>query len=424
MKKIFTLMLLALSVLTASAQQTKTIYVWQNGAYTPMEAVDSVTFSAPAVTEKYVDLGLSVLWATYNVGASTPEGSGDYFAWGETEPKDDYSWSTYKWGTSARSLTKYTNDDGLTVLESSDDAASVVMGDDWRMPTRDEFDELVENCTWTWTTRNDVAGYEVKGQNGKSIFLPAAGSYIGTDLGDEGSYGYYWTSSRYSSAMAGYKFEFGPDDYSTSMNSRYYGFTVRAVKPKEAPHEIVVPEPVDLGLSVKWAEFNVGADSPEGLGNYYAWGETEVKSDYSYSNYAWGSNYDNATKYTNTDGLTNLESSDDAAAQLYGGDWRMPTEEELKELIDNCTWTWEENNGVAGYQIVAANGNSIFLPAGGYKDGEGDAKRVGTDGSYWTSTSYADGYSFAGQCLDFNTNRHRIWTLDRYQGMLIRAVLP
>ena len=151
---------------------------------------------------EYVDLGLSVKWATCNVGASQPEEYGDYFAWGETEPKEVYEWSTYKWcNGSDNTLTKYcTNSsdgtvDNKTVLEAADDAAAVNWGGKWRMPTEAEQDELREQCTWTWTTQNGVNGYQVTGPNGKSIFLPAAGYRVVGDLFFEGSYGYYRSSS-------------------------------------------------------------------------------------------------------------------------------------------------------------------------------------------------------------------------------------
>lgn len=160
---------------------------------------------------EYVDLGLSVKWATCNVGATTPEEYGDYFAWGEVEPKTTYNWSTYKYGTASDQLTKYCNNssygkdgftDNKTVLDPEDDAATANWGGAWRMPTKAEQDELFVNCTWTWTTQNGVNGYKVIGPNGSSIFLPAAGyMYEGTP-DDAGLSDSYWTSSLYT---------YGPD---------------------------------------------------------------------------------------------------------------------------------------------------------------------------------------------------------------------
>lgn len=149
-----------------------------------------------------VELGLSVKWATCNIGASSPEEYGDYFAWGETQPKDYYDWSTYKWcNGSVTTLTKYcTNSshgvvDNKTVLEPEDDAATANWGGSWRMPTNAELTELREQCTWTWTTLNGVNGYKVTGTNGNSIFLSAAGYRLGSSLIYAGSLGVYLSGS-------------------------------------------------------------------------------------------------------------------------------------------------------------------------------------------------------------------------------------
>ena len=140
-----------------------------------------------------VDLGLSVLWATCNVGASAPEDYGDYFAWGETKPKGYYFWDTYKFGDLAN-FTKYNSVDGLTRLALEDDAAAVNWGGYWRMPTMAEVEELFDNCSWTWTTKNGINGYQIIGRNGKSIFLPAAGFSDWDDFYDEGEFAGYWMS--------------------------------------------------------------------------------------------------------------------------------------------------------------------------------------------------------------------------------------
>ena len=169
---------------------------------------------------EYVDLGLSVKWATCNVGASKPEEYGDYFAWGETQPKSTYNWSTYKYcNGSYNTLTKYNNSssygtvDNKTQLELSDDAARANWGGSWRMPTRAEQGELRENCTWTWTTQNGVNGYKVTSKkNGNSIFLPAAGYRDVSSLSNAGSLGNYWSSSLFSgSPSRAYDLDFYSD---------------------------------------------------------------------------------------------------------------------------------------------------------------------------------------------------------------------
>lgn len=197
----------------------------------------------------YVDLGLSVKWATCNIGATKPEEYGDYFAWGEVEPKEEYNWDTYKWATATwdshredwalETLTKYCTDsrcgtvDNKIVLYKEDDAAAVNMGGSWRMPTEEEQEELIDECTWTWT--DDYNGTGVAGQivtsktNGNSIFLPAAGSRYGSHL-EAGSNGYYWSSSFYSDrSLWAYYLIFDSDNVYNFDYDRYFGRPVRGV---------------------------------------------------------------------------------------------------------------------------------------------------------------------------------------------------
>lgn len=163
----------------------------------------ALTMHAQECVSECVDLGLSVKWATCNIGANQPEEFGDYFAWGETETKETYNWSVYIWCNGSHdSLTKYNTSgsygsvDNKTVLDGVDDAAKSRLGGQWRMPTDAEWTELRTKCTWTWTTQNDVNGYIVTSNiNGNSIFLPAAGYRIYTYLSGAGTDGYYWSSS-------------------------------------------------------------------------------------------------------------------------------------------------------------------------------------------------------------------------------------
>ncbi|MGM9783203.1 MAG: hypothetical protein ACI3ZV_06920 [Paludibacteraceae bacterium] len=210
--------------------------------------VDSISFTSPATAaangHEWVDLGLSVKWATCNVGATKPEEYGDYYAWGETETKTTYNWSTYKWcenkkiSTSGYPLdfTKYNTSssygtvDNKTTLELEDDAARANRGDAWRMPTDAEWTELRENCTWTWTTKNGVNGYEVKSKtNGNSIFLPAAGYRSNDDLLFAGNYGFYWSSSLYSDPYYAWDVYFYSDYVGRNSYYRCYGLSVRPV---------------------------------------------------------------------------------------------------------------------------------------------------------------------------------------------------
>lgn len=181
----------------------------------------------------YVDLGLSVKWATCNVGADSPEDCGDYFAWGETEPKEKYNWSTYKWcNGSYDSQTKYTVGN-KTELDLEDDAARANWGGSWRMPTAAEIYELCIECTWTWTVQNGVNGYKVTSKtNGNSIFLPATGNYQYSDLEMAGSRGYYWSSSLNTAYewLAGVLY-FRSNKVAESNSYRRWGMSVRPVLP-------------------------------------------------------------------------------------------------------------------------------------------------------------------------------------------------
>ena len=163
-----------------------------------LEAVCIVSVEAPVTL---IDLGLpsGLKWAEVNLGANAPEEYGDYFAWGETEPKSDYSWSAYAFGDGQSvPLIKYNTDskygavDNKTILDLEDDAAHVLLGGSWRMPTADDWNELRANCTMVWTSQKGVNGYKFTGPNGNSIFLPAAGNCYYPDDNTDGT---YWASS-------------------------------------------------------------------------------------------------------------------------------------------------------------------------------------------------------------------------------------
>lgn len=191
---------------------------------------------------KWVDLGLpsGLLWADRNVGASTPEDYGNYYAWGETAPKNVYDWSTYAYGNHYDELTKYCHmasyglngfTDNLTVLQASDDAATANLGGGARTPTEDEWGELLGHTTSTWITRNGVNGRLLTGSNGKSLFLPAAGSRNGSNLHHAGEYGGYWSSTLDTDEDPDFAWHLDFDSYYQVLYSyyRYYGFSVRAV---------------------------------------------------------------------------------------------------------------------------------------------------------------------------------------------------
>lgn len=182
-------------------------------------------------------------------------------------------------------------------------------------------------------------------------------------------------------------------------------------------------EYVDLGLSVKWADMNIGAEKPEDSGWYLAWGETKPKDVYDWSTYFDTNDGGNTfTKYT-TSTKTTLDPEDDAAHVNWGGDWRMPTVAEQSELRSNCTWTWTTQNGVKGYKVTSkVNGNSIFLPAAGYRY-YGDLYVAGSDGDYWSSSLYTS-YSYSAFNLNFNSGGAGPLPFSRSFGQSVRAVCP
>ena len=241
MKKMFMAVIALMMTISASAQ----FYIYCSDGN--VIKVDSISMIAPSENvdpyngHEYVDLGLSVKWATCNVGANKPEEYGDYFAWGETQPKSNYDWSTYKWcNGSYDTQTKYNTNssygtvDNKTTLDLGDDAARANWGGSWRMPTDAELTELREQCTWTWTTQNGVYGYKVtskkSGYTNKSIFLPAAGYRYDSSLDYAGSGGCYWSSSLVTGIPDdAWSVHFSSGGVYGVSSSRNCGFSVRPV---------------------------------------------------------------------------------------------------------------------------------------------------------------------------------------------------
>ena len=185
---------------------------------------------------------------------------------------------------------------------------------------------------------------------------------------------------------------------------------------KTSKNEINGHSYVDLGLSVKWATMNVGASSPEQYGSYFAWGETSPKSSYDKDN---SKTYDNSSYNHDIGG----DSFTDAARANWGGSWRLPTAEEFRELIDNCNWTWTTLNGKAGYKVVSKkNGNSIFLPAAGVREGT-SLDYAGKNGKYWSSTP-CEGDSYGAGGLVFASGGLGVRGFDRDHGYTVRPVCP
>lgn len=397
-------------------------------------------------TYEYVDLGLSVKWATKNVGASEITDYGDFYAWGEINPKTEYDWTTYKYTEEgATRMTKYSFSslgaikDYIETLEPSDDAATYNWGQQWRTPTLEEMNELLQNCTWIWTNNyqsSGKAGYIVRskidGFTNKSIFLPAAGHWGGKSPYDTNQMGMYWTASLDFESLESLKaaqLYFGKTEYRTISYDRQIGMTVRPVlneggnnRPKDysVSGKIQGFDFVDLGLSVLWATANVGALTPKRGGDLFSWGETSTKEVYSEKNYLLSSDgtYSHVSKYNKSDNLTTLEPCDDAATQNWGTSWRTPTIDEITELIQNCEW---EMKSGGWYGTSKINGNVIIISTStGCK--EDDWYRSQKDGGYYWSANNWEVDRFRGWAWVLSYYMYTTHNINRYWGMAIRPV--
>ena len=176
-----------------------------------------------------IDLGLpsGTKWACCNVGATTPEDYGGYYSWGETEAKSDYMWTAY---SHCDGTYETCHDLGSDIAGTQYDVAHVKWGGSWKMPTLDQINELNDNCTWLWTSKNNINGYKVTGTNGRTIFLPAAGYRYDSDLYAHGTYGYYWSSSQYTDSYdSAYYLDLGSESHDYYDGSRNDGQCVRPV---------------------------------------------------------------------------------------------------------------------------------------------------------------------------------------------------
>lgn len=464
---------------------------------------NGLTFSVPE--PEMVDLGLSVKWASMNVGALNQEDMGTQLPWGEVTEKSSYYPGNYifiKQQYYDDALTKYCTQadygydglkDDLTELQLADDVANTAYGDQWRIPSPYEWEELKENCTWVLTDQNDITGYlitsTVPGFTDNSIFLPVAFKTAPTftikyhtslldaanplcsivmllyNYGDGDTYrgpgeltrGYiasvrpvYGAKKEVSSVSlneseivlevgesfnlsasvspsSGQEYidwrsistsEFGivrmtPNGGSCLIEADSPGtaFVTASAGNKYSICKVKVkypqPQAVDLGLSVKWADRNIGAANGTSNGVRYAWGETEPKLRYTPLNY----------RFNNVDyGYDRLRLNDDAARAELGDGWRLPTVAEVDELKMNCSWTFVNDEYDRYATITGQNGWSINLPLNSYPE------------DYcWTANQYGAPYSSAFGLRDYYTSSSYSYmlyssTLDGYYGLFIRPV--
>lgn len=392
--------------------------------------IDSSHTTEPSVNEEngheYVDLGLSVRWATMNIGAVEPEDFGSYFAWGETTSKETYTDGNYAYKPTSKTL------------PLSDDVARVTWGGNWRMPSPDEINELIENCNWTytWTPELNLYGYMVTSKiNGKSIFLPSAEVYT-DQLSDYTLYGYgaYWSNSAYFTEGFNYidALYFYQGHFENGAFSPYVGLPVRPVLPVGGdartvrfesnggngtmePIKVEYAEPTklpgnafvkegyeflgwdtkadgtgtgygatayiatitDVTLYAQWIKKDIsgkagGFDYVDmGLPSGTKWALYNVGAKNRWESgapYAWGETHTKASyteeNYTYTDRPATLPLAHDAAHVNWGGVWRMPTEADFNELIEHCTFTPLNKYDHQGYIITSKiNGKLLYMAA-------------------------------------------------------------
>ena len=329
--------------------------------------------------DQEVDLGLpsGKIWAGWNIGATSPEEYGDYFSWGETQPKANYTFNSYM--HTEYSPQTYNHDYvniGCEISATKYDAAQYMWGSDWRMPTKTELEELVYECTWEDFEYKGVKGFLITGPNEVSMFLPAAGvkemdlnwsvNFDASSLQYDGESGDYWCSTRSENYNGeAYKLRVSRRGLpEVAKYNRTRGIPIRPIK-RIPVNESCIGEEVDLGLpsGTKWASWNVGATAPHEYGTCYAWGEVEEKNaPYTWDTYKYYENV-NDTLQRCTDIGENISGTEyDVAHQKWGNGWRMPTKDEFDELCKECKWNWTLRNWINGYEVVGPNGNSIFLP--------------------------------------------------------------
>lgn len=348
---------------------------------------------------EYVDLGLPSgnLWAECNLGASSPEAYGDYYAWGEVEPKQKYTYPNHKWykeGAPSLGFTKYNNEDGKLTLEDEDDAVIQKLGNGWRTPTLADFRELTNQklTTIKKTKLNGVAGYQITSKkNKKSIFIPCAGFKQDKpqtrEISSSEEVAICMTNVRCIDykVFNAWSFAFQQDRIGRYGKRRPDGISVRPVKGPGVP---VPNNCVDLGLDsgLLWAKCNMGTTKPTEPGDYYAWGETSTKKEYYSSNYKHFKvdGGIKVLKYNEKDGKEVLELEDDAARANIGVGYRIPTQKDWEELLEDCKWEAvtttlpeivdpSQKKVIARWKVTGPSGNSIVLPTtSGFKaDGWG-----------------------------------------------------
>ena len=336
---------------------------------------------------EWVDLGLpsGTRWATCNIGATSPSQPGGLYAWGEKVTKTTYVPDNSK--THGKDMEDISGN-------AAYDVAAAKWGKGWRMPTKEEFEELVEYCPFPeYVKRDGRWGQLFTNQlNGRSVFLPATGfKECGSKHQEASGCGLYWTSTPHQDASknGAHQYHYGAALGEMGVGERSSGFAVRAVIDNDAM--ITIPsqgetnghEWVDLGLpsGTKWATCNIGAKSSEEYGKIFAW--SKITPTHESKN---GRNDAQGKKMSDISGNTTY----DAATALWGEGWSMPTEANFKELMENCTWEYTILGRVSGCKAISKiNGNYIFFPIPFYEKIT----------QYWSATPSTYQGDYKSQCL-------------------------
>lgn len=332
----------------------------------------------------YVDLGLpsGTLWATCNVGGENPEDYGMYFAWGDKEPKNIYTKSEYEF--SCATLGAAGIIDSKYNLTEDYDAATIFWGNGWSTPNKEEAEELIKNCSSSWTEQNGINGILFVGPNGNKLFLPVAGMKKEEEA-QVGVRGYYMLATATDDEINCNYLYLDQEKANLGSSRRSHGRTIRAVIRKSTQNSenlINGHEFVDLGLpsGMLWATQNLGAAKTEETGELYMWGALNPGEHE--DEYLGEMKYDEmlAQHIIDEDGTLALEY--DAANSQWGDRWRMPTIEDFTELINNCEFYEAQLNGLLGITVAGPNGNRIFLPM--QSDRRNEFNKPITN--YWSST--------------------------------------
>lgn len=366
-----------------------------------------------------IDLGLSVKWAPWNMGASSEADHGALMAWGDpTGESESYDPDDFKCeGLKSISATQY-------------DVAHVQWGDKWRLPSTKEIEELSTLEDWTYYSNykeSGVSGWVVRGGN-DSIFIPRAGYEDQNGVKERNMSAYYWTSKYVENkADSATCYMLASKTTIQKEKEKILRMSVRPVygdvnknddlDPND-PIDVDGHEAVTLGSKIRWATCNVGEDNSGVQGDFYAWAETSPKETYSRDVYSY---YNDGAYDQLPDTITGA--GYDAATAAWGNNWRMPTREELDYLCYYCDAEWTTVDGTYGCKFTSqSNGNSIFLPAAGYMNGT-TLKEASTL-YYWSSSSYDKRSPNEGLTyyLDGSASGIKTSFEYRYKGMLVRPV--